>query len=115
MGARQPLSPCCLAMFCAAVVWCGVVPLTAQPPRDGEPLPRPAVRPLWLGSASCGAASCHGGEGAMGQKGSEFHNWMAADKHHEAYGVLRSERSKHISRNYYQGQGKAAYPAPHRD
>ena len=101
-------------MFGAAVVWCGVAPLTGQPPA-GEPLPPPTVRPLWLGSASCGAASCHGGEGVMGQKGCEFNNWMATDKHRNAYGVLLSERSKHISRNYYQGRGTAPYPPPHRD
>src|SRR5262245_29799227 len=98
MLVRQPPSQLALVMFGAAVVWSGIAPLTAQPP-TGTSLPPTTSRPMWLGSASCGAASCHGGEGVMGQKGCEFNNWMARDKHRNAYSVLLTERSRNISRN----------------
>ena len=46
-----------------------------------------------VGSNSCAAASCHGGDGRKGAVGSEHTTWADYDPHHNAYRVLFQERS----------------------
>jgi hypothetical protein len=53
----------------------------------------------WMGVASCSASGCHHfGEGKE-VKRSEYTTWVAYDRHHRAFDVLFSDRSKQIVRN----------------
>ena len=56
----------------------------------------------WRGAGSCSAASCHGGDGPLGTKGSEYATWIARDPHARAYEVLFEPLAKDIVKNYYQ-------------
>jgi hypothetical protein len=47
---------------------------------------------------SCAAASCHGGLGQPGSKGSEYTTWALLDPHRRAYAVLLEERSVQMAK-----------------
>lgn len=55
----------------------------------------PVTQPSLIGSASCSAASCHGG---TQPKKDEFTVWATKDKHSRAYGVLFEERSRKMAK-----------------
>ncbi len=55
----------------------------------------PVTQPSLIGSASCSAASCHGG---TQPKKDEFTTWATKDKHSRAYGVLFDERSRKMAK-----------------
>ena len=59
---------------------------------------RGAGRHPAVGAMSCAAASCHGGLGQPGSKGSEFTTWALLDPHRQAYAVLLNERSVQMAK-----------------
>jgi hypothetical protein len=70
----------------------GSRPASAQNAVAGE-------SPIWVGTGSCAAASCHGGRAPLALKGSEYSFSQAYDPHTRAYSVLFEDRSKLIEKN----------------
>jgi hypothetical protein len=86
------------------VAWwlvCLTTGLVAWKCATGAPAGQTAGGLHWRGAASCSAASCHGGGGPPGSKGSEYTTWAACDPHSRAYQVLFDERSQRIVKNLF--------------
>src|SRR5579871_3747914 len=65
----------------------------------------------WQGVASCTASGCHHGNGARGEKGSEYTTWVMYDRHADAYRVLLDERARLMERRYRRlEKGSDAHP-----
>lgn len=52
--------------------------------------------PKYMGSASCAASNCHGGDSLKGIVGSEHSIWLQKDPHANAYDVLLNEQSRNM-------------------
>lgn len=52
--------------------------------------------PKYVGSASCAASNCHGGDSLNGIVGSEHSIWIQKDPHANSYDVLLNEQSRHM-------------------
>ncbi|MCA9070968.1 MAG: hypothetical protein KDA84_18705, partial [Planctomycetaceae bacterium] len=52
--------------------------------------------PKYVGSASCAASNCHGGDSLKGIVGSEHSIWLQKDPHANSYDVLLNETSRHM-------------------
>lgn len=62
----------------------------------------------FLGSPSCGSASCHNLNQGRGKTGSEYTTWTGFDPHHQAYEALFHPRSDRIMKNLFNtGAGSA--------
>jgi hypothetical protein len=93
----------CSCLLAAALLVAGAV-LTRLPigaaAGDGPPPPSSSpVRKELRGAGSCAAAACHNGNGAPGEKGSEYTTWVLHDPHSHAFEVLYGERSLRIEKN----------------
>jgi hypothetical protein len=65
-------------------------------PRGPEVLPQPRSSLQYLGSGSCAAAACHGGDDPQGHWRSAHQTWITRDVHARAYQVLFNEQSRRI-------------------
>lgn len=78
-------------------------------PRAADTAPSPTPRPTkgleLQGVASCSTTGCHGGNGPLGARGSEYTTWMLHDPHAGAFDVLREEVSQNMERKF-RGRGK---------
>ena len=63
----------------------------------------------WMGTASCGASACHGGDGPQGSKGCEYSTWAESDPHARGYQSLFSARSIRIAKALWPNESD---PAP---
>jgi hypothetical protein len=54
---------------------------------------------IWLGTASCSAAACHGGNNSRGSAGSEYMTWLTYDPHARAYEDLLGQLGRQIGAN----------------
>ncbi|MBI3411065.1 MAG: hypothetical protein HY040_22250 [Planctomycetes bacterium] len=75
--------------------------ITPRPALDaGADLENPShtLRAAFLGPASCGTASCHGGNGEV--QGSELSIWLVRDPHARSGETLLQERSRAILRKW---------------
>ena len=52
----------------------------------------------FVGTNSCAAANCHGGDGSGPRWASSYSDWVQRDKHARAYTVLLNERSRRMVR-----------------
>ena len=60
----------------------------------------PAARPgPSCAAGSCAAAACHNGNGAKGDRGSEYTTWVLHDPHSRAFEVLYGKKSLQIEKN----------------
>lgn len=111
----MPSYPRRLALATAALVAGGAVALTrpARPTVAAAPAPvgRGVTPARVVGSPSCAAASCHGGDGPKGAVGSEHGTVAAHDPHRRAFAVLFQERSERMVRNL---AGGGAHAPAHR-
>ncbi|MFO0852133.1 MAG: multiheme c-type cytochrome [Gemmataceae bacterium] len=112
----MPSHPRRLAVATAILGTAGVIALTGPVrPTTAAPVVQPAgpsIAPARVvGSPSCAAASCHGGDGPKGAAGSEYGTVTAADPHRRAFAVLFQERSERMVRSL---AGGAAHAPAHR-
>lgn len=110
----MPSHPRRLAVATAILGTAGVIALTGPVrPTAAAPVAQPSgvrIAPARVvGSPSCAAASCHGGDGPKGAAGSEHGTITAADPHRRAFAVLYQERSERMVRNL---AGGSATPRP---
>jgi hypothetical protein len=112
-----------VAMLCGIVgvvlIWrppTDHVAAQTPPPSSGEEmLPAPAKSPphRWVGTASCGAASCHGRTAPPGSVGAEYTTFITRDPHAKAYEVLFDERSVRMAALLREEmQGRPAHESP---
>jgi Cytochrome c554 and c-prime len=88
----------CVVLVALGAVWAATMPQQAAV--EAAIVPDVPVNfktsYCWQGAGSCASASCHGGDGPKGCKGSEFSTFMSCDPHLRAYRVLFEDRSKRI-------------------
>jgi hypothetical protein len=77
----------------------GGAALTRLPAGAPAAPPSSAAKYELRGAGSCAAAACHNGNGAPGEKGSEYTTWVLHDPHSHAFEVLYGERSLRIEKN----------------
>src|SRR5262245_60798988 len=87
----------------------------AQPPAEPGPV---AVMGGYLGTGTCAASGCHGG--VVPKKSEyclqdEYTQWMAHDKHTQAFSVLWGERAQKMARNLAPTNPDGKVIAPHTD
>ncbi len=85
--------------------------LGAQP----ELLPAPSPTFGYVGSASCAAADCHGGDPLRGAQRSEHGVWVSRDTHAGAFSTLYSKRSLAIHGRLKRSAPYADLRLPHRE
>jgi hypothetical protein len=93
----------CSCLLAAALLAAGAVTTRHPSGAAADDLPgfppRPAYQSEFRGAGSCAAAACHNGNGAPGEKGSEYSTWVVNDKHTHAFEVLSNEQSLRIEKN----------------
>src|SRR5438132_918765 len=101
--ARWYILACLLAVAVAAAgAWLllrrdsGVSATSARPPVPSAAAPQGP----WQGVASCTSSGCHHGNGARGEKGSEYTTWVMYDRHADAYRVLLEESARIMERDF---------------
>lgn len=107
------LNVCC-ALLISGGVWYAVAPQSTALPviSTTNDVSYPLARAGVVGSTSCSAASCHGGDGVRLTPGTEHTTWAAFDPHRNAYSVLFSDRSRRMVQRL-KPNGKPA--PPHRN
>ncbi len=83
----------------------------AQP----EELPAPPASFRYMGSASCAAVDCHGGDPLRGVVRAEHGAWIGRDAHAGAFSLLYSERSLAIYGRLKRSAAYADLRLPHRE
>jgi hypothetical protein len=83
------------------LVLAGILGRTDRAPSRLATRPSSVPPARYLGMTSCATAGCHHGNGAPGAPRSEFSTYEALDTHAQAFGTLRTERSRLMVRLAY--------------